>query len=274
MRGALPILLAAVSAIGCNTNKTKPSDPVVAAPTQTAAVGPVPQGAEMPKDATHARVNSPAPGAAPASGEGLSGKVLERLDASPYCYLRLKTSKGEVWVAIPEAKIEKGTDVTVVNPMLMSNFESKTLKRTFAEVYFGTLAGAGTTAAAPAGNPHAGIAPTATPLEVGKVDKATGADARTVSEVWSQKAGLKGKSVTIRGKVVKYSAGVMGKNWLHLQDGSGDAKKGTNDITVTSKDEAAKGDTVTIKGTVSADKDFGAGYTYAIIVEDAKVVKK
>lgn len=279
MRIALPILLAAVSAIGCNSNKAKASDPVVAAPTQPSAVGPVPAGAEMPKDATHAGVAAPAPGAtpgaAPASGEGLSGKVLERLDASPYCYLRLKTAKGEVWAAVPEAKIEKGADVTVANPMLMSNFESKTLKRTFAEVYFGTLATAGAAAgAAPAGNPHAGVAQTAPAIEVGKVDKATGADARTVSEVWAQKASLKGKSVTIRGKVVKYSAGVMGKNWLHLQDGSGDAKKGTNDITVTSKDEAAKGDTVTIKGTVSTDKDFGAGYTYAIIVEDAKVVKK
>jgi hypothetical protein len=277
MRGALPLLLAAVSAIGCHSDKA--SDPVVAAPTQSAAVGPVPAGTEMPKDVTHAGVTTPAtgatPGAAPASGEGLSGKVVERLDASPYCYLRLKTSKGEVWAAVPEAKIEKGTDVTVVNPMLMSNFESKTLKRTFAEVYFGTLAAAGAAAgAAPASNPHAGVAQAAAPVEVGKVDKATGADARTVSEVWAQKASLKGKSVTIRGKVVKYSAGVMGKNWLHLQDGSGDAKKGTNDITVTSMDEAAKGDTVTIKGTLAADKDFGAGYTYAIIVEDAKVVKK
>jgi hypothetical protein len=276
MRIALPILLAAASAIGCNSNKAKASDPVVAAPTQASAVGPVPPGAEMPKDATHAGVTTPAPGAAPASSAGLSGKVLERLDASPYCYLRLKTSSGEVWAAVPEAKIEKGTDVTVVNPMLMSNFESKTLKRTFAEVFFGTLAtaGAAPAGAAPAGNPHAEVAQTAAPVEVGKVDKAAGADARTVSEVWAQKASLKGKSVTIRGKVVKYNAGVMGKNWLHLQDGSGDAKKGTNDITVTSKDDAAKGDTVTIKGTVSADKDFGAGYTYAIMVEDAKVVKK
>jgi hypothetical protein len=258
MRGALPVLFLAAALIGCRSSKTKGSEPVVAAPTQA-------PGAGMPKDAAHAM--------APSASEGLTGKVLERLEASPYCYLRLQTAKGEVWAAVPEAKVEKGTEVTVVSPMLMSNFESKTLKRTFAEVYFGTLASAAA-AAPPAGNPHAGMPATSGPVEVGKVEKATGPDARTVSEVWAQKASLKGKTVTIRGKVVKYSAGVMGKNWMHLQDGTGDAKQGTHDITVTSLDEAAKGDTVTIKGTLRADKDFGSGYTYALIVEEAKVQKK
>lgn len=256
MRSALPILLVASAIIGCNSSKTKGSDAVVAAPTQAGAAA-----------------------AAPAAA-GISGVVQERLEAAPYCYLRLKTANGDVWAAVPEAKIEKGAEVTIANPMLMSNFESKTLNRTFAEVFFGTIAPAGAAAAVaapagmpPAANPHASVAQ-GSPMEVGKVDKATGADARTVSEVWAQKAGLKGKTVTIRGKVVKYNAGVMGKNWLHLQDGSGDAKAGTHDITVTSQDPAAKGDTVTIKGTVFLDKDFGSGYKYAIIVEDAKVVKK
>lgn len=265
MRSALPILLAASAIVGCNSSKTKGSDAVVAAPTQAGALG------------------APASTSAVA---GITGVVQERLEASPYCYLRLKTAKGDVWAAVPEAKIEKGTEVTIANPMLMANFESKTLNRTFAEVFFGTIAPAGApagaAAAAPAGmpagmpaagNPHAGVAQ-GTTVEVGKVDKATGADARTVAEVWAQKAGLKGKTVTIRGKVVKYNAGVMGKNWLHLQDGSGDAKTGTHDITVTSQDPAAKGDTVTIKGTVYLDKDFGSGYSYAVIVEEAKVVKK
>jgi len=74
--------------------------------------------------------------------------------------------------------------------------------------------------------------------------------------------------------LVKYNAGVMGKNWLHLQDGSGEASKGNHDITVTSQDTAAKGDVVTIKGVLRLDKDFGSGYTYALIVEEAKVIKK
>ncbi len=253
MRGALPLLLAFTATIGCQSNKAKGSDPIVAAPTQAGS------GA------------MPAAGA-PAQADGISGKVLERIAAAPYCYLRLKTAKGEVWTAVPEAQIEKGAEVTVLNPMLMSNFESKTLNRTFAEVYFGTLATAG--AAPAAGAPPQMGAPAPAPLEVGKIDKATGSDARTVAEIWGQKGGLKEKTVSIRGKVVKYNPGVMGKNWLHLQDGSGDPKKGTHDITVTTQDAVAKGDVVTAKGVVRVDKDFGAGYTYAMIVEDAKVVKK
>jgi hypothetical protein len=155
--------------------------------------------------------------------------------------------------------------------MLMTKFESKSLKRTFDEVYFGTLTPSGT-AEGGGDNPHAGVSqPVA--VEVGKVEKATGTDARTVAEAWAQKSTLVGKTVSIRGIVVKYNAAVMGKNWIHLQDGSGDAGKGTNDITVTSMEEVAKGQTVTLKGTLRTNKDFGSGYSYAIIVEDAKVVR-
>ncbi|HEY3270107.1 MAG TPA: hypothetical protein VGJ89_02740 [Geothrix sp.] len=251
MRGALPVLLIASAIIGCNSNKSQA--PVVAAPIQGQA---------------------PAPAAPPAAaGLSVTGKLLERIAASPYSYLRIQTAQGEVWAAVPETKLEKGAEVTVTGAMIMRDFESKTLKRTFPEIYFGSLAGSGP-AAAPAADPHASAGQPAAAVEVGKVEKALGADARTVAEVWAQKGGLKGKTVSVRGKVVKYNAGIMGKNWLHLQDGSGDAKAGTNDITVTSNDAAAKGDTVTVTGVVRTDKDFGSGYSYAVLVEDAKVVKK
>jgi hypothetical protein len=258
MRVFVPVLLAAAAILGLQSCKSKGSDAVVAAPTQPGTGAP----------------------AAPAGAETISGTVLERIDASPYCYLRLKTAKGEVWAAVPEAKIEKGAEITLASPMLMNNFESKTLKRTFPEIYFGNVAPAGGAPATPAAtpapgaNPHAQVGNTTATIEVGKVDKASGSDARTVAEIWAQKGSLKGKTVTVRGKVVRYSAGVMGKNWMHLQNGSGDASKGTNDITVTSQDGAAKGDVVTAKGTVTTDKDFGAGYTYAMIIEEAKVQKK
>jgi len=209
----------------------------------------------------------------PAAGDALTGPVLEQLAAPPYLYIRIKTSGGDVWAAIPETKLEIGTVVTVVTPMLMTKFESTSLNRTFDEVYFGTLGTGGAAAGSPSGNPHAGVPRSAAPVVVGKVDKATGADARTVSEIWAQKASLEGKAVTLRGVVVKVNDGVMGKNWIHLQDGSGDAKQGTNDITVTSLDRAAKGETVTIKGTVHTNRDFGSGYTYPVMVEDAKIVR-
>jgi hypothetical protein len=246
MRCALSSLLLAAAVVGCRSSTPEPAK--------------VPLGQ--------------APAAAPATGDGLTGPVIEQLNAPPYLYIRIKTDKGDVWAAVPAAKIENGAVVTVFSPMLMTKFESKSLKRVFDEVYFGTLAPANAASSGPAGTSSAGTSQSTAPVTIGKVEKATGADARTVSELWAQSAGLVGKTVSIRGTVVKYNEGVMGKNWIHLQDGSGDAKQGTNDITVTSLDGAARGETITIKGTVRTNKDFGAGYSYAVIVEDAKVVRK
>lgn len=221
---------------------------------------------------------SPAPSttasvAAPVPDNGLAGTVLEQLDAPPYLYLRLQTSQGETWAAVPAEIVANGSAVTIYNPMQMLQFESKTLKRTFAEVYFGTLTPPDAQDAAAQENPHAGLSQPAVSLAVGDIAKATGADAMTIVDTWAQGSALTGKSVSVHGKIVKYNPGIMGKNWLHLQDGSGDASKGTNDLTVTTLDEAALGDVVTITGTVQTNRDFGAGYSYALIVEDAKLSK-
>ena len=242
-----------------------------------------------------------APGAAAeaAPAGGLTGKLVERIDAAPYSYLKLQTAQGEAWAAVPQTTAANGTSLTVVNAFPMKDFESKTLNRKFAVVYFGTLAGQDgapkgampasmgampASGQVPAGMPppgmggtpnvaaqHAGV--NSAPVKVEKVAKASGADANTVAEIYAQKASLKDKSVTIRGQVVKFNAGVMGKNWVHLRDGSGAAEKKDNDITVTTMDNVAVGDTVTAKGTVHLDKDFGYGYAYPVIVEEAKVAK-
>jgi hypothetical protein len=226
-------------------------------------------------------------GAPEAAGASIQGKVLERLDAPPYSYLRIQTAQGEAWAAVPKTEVAKDATVTVAGAMPMQGFESKTLNRKFDVVYFGTLAGAGAPAGAAAAAPgpmpdmaqgpgiaaqHAAAA--AGPAEVGdvKVPKASGADARTVAEVYAQRAALKEKPVTIRGKVVKFNAGIMNRNWVHLRDGSGTAGQ-DNDLTVTTGDSAAVGDVVLVKGTVRVDKDFGAGYAYPVIVEDAKLTK-
>jgi len=229
----------------------------------------------------------------PGAPAAVRGKVLERIDAAPYSYLRLSTAEGETWAAVPQTNIDKGTEVAIENPMPMDGFESKTLKRKFDKLLFGTLSQGGATAAGapatpappavPAGAPqgmppgmaaqHAAAA--SGPADVGpvKVAKAQGADARTVAQVWTQRAALKEKTVTVRGKVVKFNGGIMGRNWIHLRDGSGTAAQGDNDITVTTNDSVAVGDVVVAKGVVRLAKDFGAGYAYPVIIEDAKVAK-
>ena len=104
-----------------------------------------------------------------------------------------------------------------------------------------------------------------------KVEKAKGADAYTVSETYEKAGKLDKKKVVVRGKVVKVSRGIMGKNWVHLRDGSGDPGKGTNNLVVTTQDSPKVGDVVTAKGTLYMDKDFGAGYKYRVIVEEAAI---
>ena len=225
-----------------------------------------------------------APGAEGASA-AIKGKVLERLDAPPYSYLKLQTEKGETWAAVPKTDTDKGAEVVVTGAMPMNDFESKTLKRKFEVVYFGTIGGSnaaaapGAAGAEPGGAPAVGMAAqhaaaAAGPSDVSsvKVPKASGADARTVAEVFAQRSALKEKPVTIRGKIVKYNEGIMGRNWIHIRDGSGAAGK-DNDLTITTAEKAAVGDVVVVKGKVAVEKDFGAGYSYPVIIEDAKIAK-
>lgn len=100
---------------------------------------------------------------------------------------------------------------------------------------------------------------------------AAAAEQKTVAALFAEKAKLSGHEVQVKGKVVKVNNGVMNRNFLHIQDGTG--KQGSNDITVTSDETANVGDEVIVTGTIAVDKDFGAGYTYPLLIEKAKIAK-
>ncbi len=95
---------------------------------------------------------------------------------------------------------------------------------------------------------------------------------KTVAEIHQEKAQLAGKQVRVSGEIVKVNNKIMGRNFLHLRDGTG--KQGSNDLTVTSQETAEVGDQVVIVGTVSTDVDFGSGYTYPLLIEKATVTKE
>lgn len=205
----------------------------------------------------------------------ITGKVLEVKDVESYTYLRLKTKDGETWAAVARTPVKKDAEVTIENAMVMNNFESKSLKKTFDKIVFGTLRGAGAGAAGAGGDMaamHSGITK-APDLKDVKVPKATGPDARTVSEIVTKRAELKDRTVLVRGKVVKYTPEVLGKNWIHLRDGTGSASDNTDDVLVTTKDQARIGDVVVVKGVVHTDRDLGAGYSYKVLVEEATLQK-
>ena len=201
--------------------------------------------------------------AAPAT---VTGQVLEVKDVEVYTYLRLKTAQGETWAAVSRAPVKIGSTVTLENVNVMENFESKSLKKTFPSILFANLAGSG--AAAATTDPHASMRK-AEPIGPIKVAKAKGANAYTVAELFTQSTKLKDKPVRLAGKVVKVNNGIMGKNWIHLQDGTGAAD--ARDMLVTSTATAKVGDVVTAAGTLRNDRDFGAGYTYKVLLEDASL---
>ncbi len=215
------------------------------------------------------------------------------MNSGGYTYMLLDTGSEKVWAAIIQAPVEVGQKVNVINAAMMVGFESKTLNRKFDRIYFGMLPSQGDPGAArPSTRPATSqkpplgseaVEPEAAamasshspvtakePLEA-PIAKAPGKQGRTVAEVHARKSRLERRQVTVRGKVTKYNAGIMGRNWLHLQDGTGSAKGGDFDLTVTTMQEAAVGQVVEITGTVGLDKDFGAGYRYPVIVEAAVV---
>jgi hypothetical protein len=210
---------------------------------------------------------------------GPSGKVVETMDAGGYTYVCVEKNGKKTWVAVTQTKVVVGSKMTFQPGSEMTNFTSKSLGRTFDSIIF---SGGPVADAAPAGKPAASAPPqgaTGSKAQIAsqdkavKVEKATGSNAYTVAEVYAKRSELDKKTVAVKGKIVKVSSGIMGKNWIHIQDGSGDQQKGTHNLVTTTQDMAAVGDIVTITGTFAKDKDFGAGYLYKAIVEDAKVQK-
>ena len=208
-----------------------------------------------------------------AAEPSLSGKVVETMNASGYSYVCIEKKGVKTWIAVPQMEVKVGSQMAFLPGAEMKNFTSKTLNKTFDRIIFsgGPASASGTTAAKPSMKHEGAKAPALKPGEKISVSKATGPNACTVADVYARKASLDKKTVVIHAKVVKVSQGIMGKNWVHVQDGTGDAAKGTHNLVVTTQDAPSVGDVVTVKGTVFKDKDFGAGYKYDVIVEQASV---
>jgi hypothetical protein len=209
------------------------------------------------------------PGAKPDAGargetQAVTGKVLETMDSGGYTYIKLSMPQGEVWAAVSPAMVTVGESVTIVDAMVMHNFDARSLGRKFDQIIFGNLAGS-------ASSPPHGSTPQESVPTTRQVEKASGADGRTVAEVWAQRMELKDKPVALRGQVVKFNGAIMGRNWLHLQDGTGTPAASNFDLVVTSHDTVKVGDVIVVRGVVHVDKDFGAGYAYPVVVEDAKI---
>lgn len=210
------------------------------------------------------------------NSSSFSGKVVETMNAGGYTYISVEKDGKRTWVAIPMTEVKVGQEVTYQPGAEMRNFPSKTLNRTFESIIFspGLASQPGSAAANKPSSSQHGDKPAAPPKSIDEkisIEKASGPDAYTVSEIYAKAATLNEKTAVVKGKVVKVSEGIMGKNWIHLKDGTGDAATQTNKLVTTSKDLPAVGDIVTMKGTIYKDKDFGSGYKYGVIMENASI---
>lgn len=207
------------------------------------------------------------------------GKVLEVTPAMGYKYLKVDENGTVQWVAIASAPVEVGDTIGYDKRTVMKDFKSKTLGKTFKEIIFandvylpqktavpGTLKSmlgldrgqqAHTTAAKPAESDKP-----AKPF----VKKAF----YTVEEVHMWRHALQGKTVKVKGKLYKVSRNIMKRDWVHIGDGTGNEQQLTDDLVFTAKGVPFKaGDKVIASGKVAVDKDFGYGYFYDVIIEDA-----
>lgn len=188
--------------------------------------------------------------------------VLEVIHVTEYTYLRVKENDKEYWIAAPKADIKEGTVINFNQSMEMKNFESKDLKRKFDSILFVDNLDA-----------KLGVGALNQPMKPNiekeniKIEKA--ADGITIAELFANPKNYENKIVKIKGKVVKINSGIMNKNWIHIQDGTN--FKDDFDLTITSNQIASIDEIITVTGKIILNKDFGYGYSYKILMEDAKI---
>ncbi|MBC8400299.1 MAG: DNA-binding protein [Candidatus Marinimicrobia bacterium] len=210
-------------------------------------------------------------GAVPANM--ITGKVVETIDSGGYTYVRVHDGNQTVWAAANQFEVLVGEQVTFPPEMLMEDFESTSLERTFYKIYFVTAIRKLKPDQPPMPPPH-GMSPaqkkgTPTPIKtrVTGINKLDGGV--TVAELFRDKNNYREKTVRLRGRVVKFTPQIMGKNWIHIQDGTD--FEGSFDLTVTSNSTVNVDDNVVVEGKVILDKDFGFGYKYDVLVVQADI---
>ncbi len=215
------------------------------------------------------------PGAAQGSGtatqqpnlDAAEHKIVaeEVLNTDKYTYVRGQENGQEVWIAVLKQEVKIGDTYLFRGGLLKKNFESKEFNRNFETLYLVSDFRAEGAASAPAANPHANVQAGSTVEAPKNVTPAAGAI--KIADLVKNLAKYDGKTVKVTGKVMKVNPMIMGRNWLHIQDGSGK----NLDLTVTTVEQIPLGETVTLEGTIAVNKDFGAGYKYDYIMEGAVV---
>lgn len=205
------------------------------------------------------------------SGEGsVTVKVKAVEQVSNYTYLLVKGKGPEYWIAVSSTDIEVGEKITYQGGGLMENFYSEELDRTFDKVIFLDGFQEGEVQTPSMGQMHG---TTQGSVKTGKLDTQIEHEAGVVSisELYADPSSFEGKKILVKGEVAKFNAQIMDRNWIHLQDGT--EYEGKYDLTVTSQQGFSVGDIVTLEGILALNRDFGYGYSYELLMEEATLVE-
>lgn len=209
-------------------------------------------------------------GCAAPAGDGLvTAKVKSVEQVANYTYLEVKAKGPAYWVALPSTEIAVGSVISYSGGMLMEDFQSKELNRTFDKILF--LEGLeGDTPAAM--DMMAGTSQ-GSKINVEKLETSVEASEGSISigEIFADPAKYEGKSITVTGEIAKYNPAIMELNWIHLQDGT--EFEGRYDLTVTSTEMFEVGQKITVQGVLALNRDFGYGYNYDVLLEKATAVR-
>ena len=194
-------------------------------------------------------------------------KVMEKIPSSGYLYLQVSENKETFWIAVPAMDVEVGETIYFSKYMVMSDFKSDNIDRTFDEILFVEDARKSSTPDEMK-RIHTGSAS----VEKQDIKIQPVVNGQSIAEIYNDKSSLNGSVILVRGKVVKFNKQIMKRNWIHIQDGSGD--QDNYDLVITTNDEVQVGDIITAEGKLSVNKDFGAGYSFPVIIEEAKIEKE
>ncbi len=191
--------------------------------------------------------------------------VNEVLQTSKYTYLNVKENGEDYWIAVPGREVDEKATYEYVGGLKKNNFKSEEFDRVFPTIYLVS----GITEVRPSDDAitraFAGIE---SDKPVSKIAPSEGSIA--LSDLFSDPSKYAGKKIKVKGQCVKVNNQIMGRNWIHIQDGT--EMDGENyDLTATTQDNVAIGSTITVEGVITLDKDFGAGYRYDVIMEEATV---
>jgi len=200
------------------------------------------------------------------------GTVVETMNSGGYTYVQLNLGDKKIWIAGPQMAVNKGEVLqTFSKGGEMRDFKSKSLNKEFPVIFFvGNLYKEGTNPFTQVHDPdNLTIKEGRSSIDLDFRGLKKPLKGYTVEQIYAKKATLLNQEINLRAKVVKANSKIMGKNWYHIQDGTG--QEGKNDLILTSQDKVEPGNTVLVKGTLVKDKDFGNGYKYDLMLVNAKL---